>query len=228
MGCMQKDECCGKFITLVRPWKHFYLLFVFCSFITFTVFAVRSNPDTIHTGIFTCEEIDCRVNATGICLFAGCNRCLVVDDCDGDCHKLTCEDPDDSYEEQRPLLNYFMYAFMGICGGGGMLLWPICNAHLAAGEYYPVFHVYDDCIPKQRKPVDSAEAKLEDIKEEKEPVENKTYGTMNQGEHKLEIKEEVKSAESKDVRKLEIKEDSKLEIKEEVKSIEIKEHQENK
>jgi hypothetical protein len=60
---------------------------------------------------------------------------------------------------------------------------------------------------------------LEDIKEEDEPVENKTYGTMNQGEHKLEIKEEVKSAESKDVRKLEIKEDS---------TIEIKEHQENK
>ena len=221
---MQKDAFCGKFITLVRPWKHFYLLFVFCSFITLAAFAARSNPDTIHTGIFTCEEIDCRVNATGICSFAGCDRCLVVDDCDGDCHKLTCEDPDDSYEEQRSLLNYFMYAFMGICGVSGVFLWPFCNAYLDSdGEYYTIVHLYDDCIPKQRKPVDSAEAKLEDIKEEKEPeinkpvenkakavVENKTYGTINRE------------------RKLEIKEDGKLEIKEDGKSAEIEEQQENK
>jgi hypothetical protein len=56
----------------------------------------------------------------------------------------------------------------------------------------------------EKKPADSAKVKLEDIKEEDEPVENKTYGTMNQGEHKLEIKEEVKSAENR--RDLELRE----------------------
>ncbi len=178
--CLYKNSRCGRAITCVKPYKCYILFLLIGTWFSFIISAASTNPKTIHTGIFSCPEIDCRNETSSICSIAKCKRCLFLDDCDGDCVELKCEDVKDSYEEPRSALNTALYVLSGVVAGFGLIIiWPCVNSIL---DKYDVYHwelrIYDDCTSQQnQRLLDSSEdnsktkeTKVEEIKIEYQKI----------------------------------------------------------